>query len=105
MNGLFIHEQAASMAARLEYGIERTLEEQVSKAFQLTLCRLPSDHEIEQSLAFIALQTKQLREEHNKERDSHEKDDKTTRIAETHRGAMKAFCLVLMNTDEFVFSE
>ena len=105
MNGLFIHEQAASMAARLEYGIERTLEEQISKAFQLTLCRLPSDHEIEQSLAFIALQTKQLREERSKESDSHEKDDKTTRIAETHRGAMKAFCLVLMNTDEFVFSE
>lgn len=78
MNGRFINEQAAHLAARLRE-LEGN-EARIRRAFELVLCRSPRPEEVEDVLRFLA------------SAEDEEKMDPLTSV-----------CLVLFNTNEFVY--
>jgi hypothetical protein len=94
LNGAFMHEQAAHFAARLrrEAGGETTA--QIRLAFALALCRLPSAAECRLAANFLARQQRQI-----------ETEARTAGkpVADAGQRALAAFCLVLLNTNEFVY--
>jgi hypothetical protein len=93
LNGTFTHEQARYFAARLERegGGNETV--RVQRAFELALCRPARDEEVRAALEFLSAQQKQI------EADA----SKVNRTIEARRKALEAFCLVLLNTNEFVY--
>ncbi len=80
LNGDFAHETATAFAARLKKEA-KDLPSQVRRAIRLTTGRVPSVNEIKKDLAFIA----ELRKKQN--------------AAE----ALRTYCLMLLNTNEFVY--
>jgi len=64
---------------------------QVQLAFRLTLCRSPGDEELKFSTAFLQAQAQLPSGEKNRS------DDPARR-------ALEAFCLVLLNTNEFAYT-
>jgi hypothetical protein len=95
LNGAFIHEQARHFAARLVEPAGQRPEDQVERAFALALGRPPLAGESSAALAFLEKQERQI------------KADAAAARAETgdaRRKALEAFCLVVLNTNEFVYS-
>jgi hypothetical protein len=89
LNGDFINQQARHFASRLEReaGADRTA--QVRHAFALALCRLPRPEEERAALAFLQRQQTQIETE--------------AQAGDARRKALEGFCLVLLNTNEFVY--
>lgn len=81
LNGQFSNEQAAALAERLQK--QGDVNKQVHLAIRLTTSRTPSDDEVKKDVAFIQLM-----------KDKHKLDD-----AE----AIKRYCLMLLNANEFVY--
>lgn len=81
MNGQFLNEQARHLAERLRKEGGESVEAQVKLAFQLALSRRATESELQDAGAFVE-QAATL----------DPKDD-----------ALAAFCLVLLNTNEFVY--
>jgi hypothetical protein len=94
INGAFMHEQAAHFAARLrrEAGADPTV--QVRLAFELALGRPPSDGERKLAADFLTRQQRQIESEARAAGKP---------SADARQGALVAFCLVLLNTNEFVY--
>jgi hypothetical protein len=90
LNGAFANEQARAFAGRLRREGGASATEQVRRAFELALCRPPRPEELDAGLAFLAAQRRQI------ETDRAAKGD-------AGRQALEAFCLVLLNTNEFVY--
>jgi len=93
LNGEFINEQARAFAGRLEHeaGDARS---RVERAFELALCRLPRPEELQTSLAFLSAQQGRIEADLAREH-------KSTKDAA--HNALEAFCLVMLNTNEFVY--
>ena len=68
------------------------LRAQVERAFALALCRPARQEEVQAALAFLAQQQRQI------EADTHGKNGSVEKSA-----ALAALCLVIFNTNEFVF--
>jgi hypothetical protein len=96
LNGEFIYQQAGYFADRLarEAGSEPSA--QVRRAFELALGRVPQPREAEMAVSFLAMQKKQI------ELDAARGRKPVARDAQ--RLALRGFCLVLLNTNEFVYS-
>jgi hypothetical protein len=94
LNGAFLHEQAAHWAARLrrEAGAEPAA--QVRRAFVLALCRSPQPDELRLSLAFLTRQQRQIEDEARRAGQP---------LGDARRRALIAFCVVLLNTNEFFY--
>jgi hypothetical protein len=75
LNGAFAHEQARHFAARLRREAGDDPTAQVRRAFELALCRQPGEQELTQSVAFL------------------------------RRERLEAFCLVVLNLNEFVYMD
>jgi hypothetical protein len=73
LNGGFANEQARHFAARLRREAGDDAAAQVRRAFELALCRLPRDEEMKVSVAFLGGES------------------------------LEAFCLVVLNLNEFVY--
>jgi hypothetical protein len=73
LNGAFANEQARHFAARLKREAGDEPAAQVRRAFELALCRPPRDEELRKSVAFLG------------------------------RQPLEAFCLVVLNLNEFVY--
>ncbi|MBI1917284.1 MAG: PSD1 domain-containing protein [Planctomycetes bacterium] len=82
LNGEFANEQAEAFAGRLRRTAPDTLDEQVRQAVRLTTGRSPSKDEVRKDAAFV----RSLREKH---------------LDET--AALKQYCLMLLNTNEFIY--
>ncbi len=91
LNGTFLHAQADRFADRLRRDAGDEPSAQVARAFRLALARDPSDVELRQSLDFLASQAALITRRPRPE-------DR----ADPVREALKAFCLVMLNTNEFV---
>jgi hypothetical protein len=89
LNGDFANEQARALAGRLRREAGGGAAEQVRLAFELTLCRPPRAEELDAGLAFLAAQRPQIEAEGG--------------AADAERRALEAFCLVLLNTNEFAY--
>ncbi|MBM3775692.1 MAG: DUF1553 domain-containing protein, partial [Acidobacteria bacterium] len=91
LNGESTHQQARAFARRVERlaGLEPAA--QASTAFRLALARPPKPAELKAALEFLSLQQRQI------DRDSRAQG------APPARAFLEAFCLVLLNSNEFFY--
>jgi hypothetical protein len=94
LNGEFIQQQARYFAERLIHGSGPDPTAQIKHAFELALCRPPRSEEVKAALNFLAQQKHQI-----------ESDLPATKknSVMANQAALAAFCLVILNTNEFVF--
>jgi mono/diheme cytochrome c family protein len=83
LNGEFSNESAAAFAARLEKECPGDLPAQVARGIRLTTGRIPAADEVARDVAFV----RELKAKHNL----------------TDRTALTRYCLLLLNTNEFVY--
>jgi hypothetical protein len=94
LNGGFIQQQACYFAERLVREAGKDSAAQIKRAYELALCRPPRSEEIAASLDFLNRQQKQIEKEGS--------DSRRAAMA-ARQMALAAFCLVILNTNEFVF--
>jgi hypothetical protein len=94
LNGAFVHEQATQWAARLRREAGEEPAEQVRRAFTLAFCRPPRADELHLALDFLARQQQQI------ETDARRRGQPS---GDARQQALAAFCLVLLNTNEFFY--
>ena len=93
INGDFTHEQARHLASRLEREVGDDVRARVSRAFQLVFGRKAGVQELEAALQFLKKQRRQI-----------EADGAlSVEGSNPERAALEAFCLVLLNTNEFFY--
>jgi hypothetical protein len=83
LNGEFTNEQAAAFAERLQKDSPNELAAQVRRAVRLTTGRQPGDDEVRKDVAFIG----DLRMKHGLSAEA----------------ALKQYCLLALNTNEFIY--
>jgi hypothetical protein len=93
LNGAFFNEQARHLADRLLREAGPLPAEQARRAYALALGRPPSAREERLVVAFLARQERQIAADAGGKLPP----------AEARRRALAAFCLVLLNTNEFVY--
>jgi hypothetical protein len=93
LNGEFIHEQAAAMARRLLEESGGDDSDRIVRAYRLAFSRLPTEAERREILQFLARQRAQIAADAPEEKNA-------DTIA---RRSLAAFCLVLLNTNEFAY--
>jgi hypothetical protein len=91
LNGDFIQQQSRYFAARLEREVGGDVQAQVQRAFELALCRPPRLEEMQAAISFLDRQRRLIEGETAKSKD------------QARRKALESFCLVLLNTNEFVY--
>ena len=93
INGDFTREQARHLASRLEREVGDDVRAQVSRAFQLAFGRRAGVQELEAALQFLKKQRHQI------------EGDGAPLVEGSNpdRAALEAFCLVLLNTNEFFY--
>jgi hypothetical protein len=92
LNGAFMQEQAGHFADRLRLEAGDDSAAQVRLAFELALCRPPRSDEVRLALDFLARQRKLLKAE-----------APTLNGTPARRRSLVAFCLVLLNANDFVY--
>jgi hypothetical protein len=95
LNGSFIHEQARQFAARLLREAGNAPGAQVYRAFELALARAPRDDELQAATLFLDRQERQIQADQA----AISAAEQTT---DARRRALEAFCLVVLNINEFV---
>jgi Protein of unknown function (DUF1553) len=95
LNGAFVHQQAAYFAARLAAEAGPAPKDQVERAFALALSRPPHSDESRAALDFLDKQERQIRADAGGTRT----DGNDARCK-----ALEAFCLVVLNMNEFVYN-
>ena len=92
-NGEFVNRQARYLAARLENEVGTDSEKQIERAYALALARPPSQTEKRNLLAFVR----------------QESDNQVRRQgiapANARRGALREMCRVILNLNEFVYTD
>jgi hypothetical protein len=83
LNGEFANEQATAFATRLQKEIPNNLSAQVRRAIRLSTGRIPTDDEVKRDIEFT-----------NTLKEKHKLDDMK---------ALIQFCLLCLNTNEFVY--
>jgi hypothetical protein len=96
LNGAFLNEQAGCFALRLQHEAGTEPAAQVRRAFELALCRPPRADEVDRVVAFMTKQQNQIRKDA-------EAAGKPATEADAGLRALTAFCLVLLNTNEFAY--
>ena len=95
LNGAFVHQQAGYFASRLAGEAGLAANNQVERAFALALGRPPRADEMRAALEFLDKQERQIRAD---------AAGKETRAVDARRKALEAFCLVILNMNEFVYN-
>ena len=83
LNGEFTNEQAAAFAERLRKEVRGDLAAQVRRAIRLTTGRQPAGDEVKKDVAFIR--------------------DMQAKHGLTEPAALKEYCLLALNTNEFIY--
>lgn len=91
LNGDFMQRQARHFAERLRREAGDDALAQVRRAFELALCRPPRPEELRAAAEFLPRHQRQI-----------ERDAGQDRVDAVQR-ALQAFCLVLLNANEFVY--
>ncbi len=94
LNGEFTRKQAQHFATRLLREAGGEVRTQILRAFELALSRPPSAKELGEALQFLAAQQQQIQIESG--------GNKPENLEARHK-ALAAFCLVLLNTNEFFY--
>ena len=92
-NGEFVNRQARYLAARLENEVGIDPEKQIERAYALALTRPPTEREKRNLLAFIKQESRnQVRQE-------------GVSPVNARRGALREMCRVILNLNEFVYTD
>jgi hypothetical protein len=94
LNGAFMRQQARQFAARLVREAGPDVAAQVRRAFELALSRPVRPKELNLGLAFLKAQEQQILADAAGEKG---------RLVNARRQALEGLCLVLLNTNEFVY--
>jgi hypothetical protein len=94
LNGEFIQQQSRYFASRLVREAGKDPDAQIKRAFELALCRAPKSKEIVASRVFLERQQEQIKAD---------AASGTYNDNDAREKALAAFCLVILNTNEFVF--
>ena len=94
LNGEFTHQRASDLAARLTKEAGDDPAAQVRRALALTFGRPPTEQQVGDALDFLATQAEQIRADGAAA--GREAGDATMK-------ALEAFCLILLNTNEFFY--
>jgi Protein of unknown function (DUF1553) len=94
LNGEFAHQEARHFAERLASQAGLSAKHQIERAFELALSRPPDKKELKAATEFLDVQKRQIEADGK---------DKGAANVEAGKKAMEAFCLVLLNTNEFFF--
>jgi hypothetical protein len=94
LNGDFAQEQARYFAARLLQEAGPATRAQIHRGFELALARPPRGDELKIALDFLASQQRQI----EADAQSGKKE-----AGDARQRALEAFCLVLLNTNEFFY--
>jgi hypothetical protein len=94
LNGGFLYQQAGYFAARLRREAGGEAKTQVRRAFELALGRPPTAEEVRLSLDFLTAQEKQIVADALRS---------GSQVGGQKEQALAGFCLVLLNTNEFVY--
>jgi hypothetical protein len=94
LNGEFIQQQSRYFASRLIREAGQDPNAQIKRAFELALCRTPKSEEIVASRVFLERQQEQIKAD---------AASGTYNDNDAREKALTAFCLVILNTNEFVF--
>jgi hypothetical protein len=94
LNGEFVNRQAGHLARRLEQEAGSDPEKQVEHAYDLALCRSPTQKEKTAMLEFL-----------KREADSLAKETSSLREIETKQRALEQMCRVILNLNEFVYPD
>jgi hypothetical protein len=94
LNGDFINQQAKFFADRLQQEAGQDAAARIQRAFRLALGRPPQPEELQAGVEFLAKQRQEIEADARQAK----KDP-----GDTTRKALEAFCLVLLNTNEFVY--
>jgi len=93
LNGDFTHAQAKRLAERLRREAGKDRRAQIRLVFQLALNRQPTDDQLSEALRFIERQAAQVMTE----------TADSNVYVDTNLHALQAFCLVLLNMNEFFY--
>jgi uncharacterized protein DUF1553/uncharacterized protein DUF1549/cytochrome c len=94
LNGEFAHQQARHFAERLSSQAGLSAKDQIERAFELALSRPPDKKELKAATDFLDGQRRRIEADGK---------DKGSANHEAGKKALEAFCLVLLNTNEFFF--
>jgi hypothetical protein len=94
LNGAFMQEQSRHFADRLQREAGADSQSLIRRAYELALCRSPRSEEARLATAFLERQQRQI------EADAHATGQPA---ADARQRALAAFCLVLLNSNEFVY--
>jgi hypothetical protein len=94
LNGDFIHQQAQAFASRLLREAGTDVPALVQRAFTLALGRPPRPPELQAAMNFLARQRQQIETDARKA---------PREPGDTLKEALEGLCLVLLNTNEFVY--
>lgn len=100
-NGSFVHQQAARWADRLWQEHGGCEEAAITGAFRQALCRQPTDEELALVRDFLAAHAAQIERDEAADASAETEDEVSS--LEASRRALAAFCLVLLNSNEFVY--
>ena len=93
-NGNFVNRQAGYFAERLLKEAGPDLSDQVQLAYQLALCRMPSRQESSLMLEFLASEAARQGEE-----------NENLESGEARQRALRQMCRVILNLNEFVYTD
>jgi hypothetical protein len=94
LNGEFVNRQAGHLARRLEQEAGIDPEKQVEHAYDLALCRSPTQKEKTAMLEFL-----------KREADSLTKERSSPHPTEAKQRALERMCRVILNLNEFVYPD
>ena len=96
MNGRFTQDQSQALARRLAKEAGDTSAARIRLAYELALCRQPNPGELTAALSFLAAHALQI-----------EADARSAGkpVADARGKALEAFCLILVNSNEFFYTE
>jgi hypothetical protein len=94
LNGEWINAQARYFAARLAREAGDDPRKQVERAFALTVCRPPMAAELHATLAFLQAQEAQI---------AADRKAGGKAAVDSRRAALESFCLVALNSNDFVY--
>jgi Protein of unknown function (DUF1553)/Protein of unknown function (DUF1549) len=98
LNGAFIQEQARHFATRLVTEAGQTPKDQVERAFALAVGRSPRPEESRAAVDFLETQERQI------QADTVNRNGKAgLEPREARQKALEAFCLIILNINEFVY--
>jgi hypothetical protein len=103
LNDIFVATEAEHFATRLLAENPGSARSQVHRAWKLVYGADPTEHEMSESLVYLAEQTEQIRAELAEKDQTVRKKDDQPPAADPQKLALASFCQALISADRFLY--